>query len=173
MAGRLFSSAIAFAVFLLLAPPVQGRWREATLKLKTPTKSTTEATRSRLYVLPGEVVKVSVEGKVGRFPSDKPADFRGQPLYCGSNRSQPTLCNLTLFCFVAGRSSGPKEEIVDRNNRYMSFHHPSVRQDRDGFAWTAQDAGFVHCGINAHHVTRHSQGEFTVHISIGDNSLAP
>jgi hypothetical protein len=155
---------------LLVSYASSDRWRTDTLKLKTPTVSTIEATRSRLYVLPGEVVRVSVEGKVGRYPGDKPADFRGQPLYCGTVRHHPTLCNLTLFCFVAGRSSGPKEEVVEREGRYMNFHHPSVRQERKGFAWTAQDAGFVHCGINAHHVASHSQGGFTVTLSLAEGA---
>lgn len=162
----------AAAFFFLISTPAAARWRTATLTLKTPTKSSTASSRSRLYALPGEVIRVSVEGKVGRFPEDKPADFRGQPLYCGVNRHQPTLCNLTLFCFVAGRSSGPEEEIIEREGRYMNFHHPSVRQERDGFSWTAQDAGFVHCGINAHHVTSHSQGEFEVRLSLAEGAFA-
>ena len=159
--------AAAFALAALAAQPALARWREATLRLETPTGSSTKTVRSRLYVLPGEVVKVSVQGQVARFPGDSPADFRGQPIYCGSNRAQPTLCNLTLFCFVAGRTEGVKGETLERKGRYMSYHHPSAVQERGGFSWTAQDAGFVHCGINAVHATEHSKGGFTVKLSIG------
>lgn len=157
---------ISLSLLLLASSPSLARWKEAVLDLKTPRSSSTDAFRSRLYVLPGETVSVSVEGRVGRYPTDKPADFRGQPLHCGSSRSQPTLCNLTLFCFVAGRSAGPEEEIVERAGRYMNYHHPSVRKERGGFAWTAEDAGFVHCGIYAVHSTEQAQGGFKVRLAL-------
>lgn len=157
---------ISLSLILVASSPSLARWKEAVLELKTPTRSNTDAVRSRLYVLPGETVRVQVEGRVGRYPSDKPADFRGQPLHCGSSRSQPTLCNLTLFCFVAGRTSGPEEELVDRAGRYMNYHHPSARKERGGFSWTAEDAGFVHCGIYSVHSTEQAQGGFKVRLTI-------
>ncbi|MDV2495555.1 MAG: hypothetical protein RX316_05005 [bacterium] len=173
MPVRPLAIGLALAAAALAAQPAFGRWRENTLTLKTPTSSAPQTVRSRLYVLPGEVVEVSVRGRAARFPGDGPADFRGQPLHCGTNRAQPTLCNLTLYCFVAGRTDGPDGEVIARKDRYMSYHHPMVRREPDGFAWTAQDAGFVHCGIHAVHVGEQSQGGFTVHITIAEGAPAP